>query len=542
MVTSSLSLQLVWRSLKYFSIFGLLLVFLTATAVAEDLGKKYTANLDYSKQFRAYNWTSGQQDVWILKSFHYKLADDFEIKLGPSQVVFGCHGTNVLWAAVFADKPGNVLSAGAGKGEHITSVWMRFHPALVGNLFPSDTVGEQGDVTLVEQAKELAHFKMRSSWQNKGRPVIPLRESIIFDLETKEGSRRFYVIDTGKNEAKYVDAFRQRTLPVATPLKDGGALEIFDTVWNAFDREYAMFMIKPDVDWQSLRKKYRPLIAKAKSNRELAQILNEMLKHLKDLHVYVKVDGNYVQGFNRERFFNASPAAAAHLIGSFDRRKGLRWGQTKDGIGYIAVDNLVNESLPRDFEMVLKEMKGTRGLILDLRANGGGSEPLGAKLAGFFVDRPRVYAMHQYRNGDQHSDLGTKQKRTFAPNKNWYYRGPVIVLQGEKTMSSAEAFVLMLAQCPNVTTMGDRTAGSSGNPRQLNPGAGIIVNLPRWIALDMNAKPLDSVGVQPDVKVKATHDDFTKTQDPILKSALKQLRKKIEEQKATSEATLIPRS
>lgn len=542
MVTSALSLKLVWRSLKYFSIFGLLLAFLTATTVAEDLGKKYSANLDYSKQFRAYNWTSGQQDVWILKSFHYKLADDFEIKLGPSQVVFGCHGKNVLWAAVFPDKPGNVLTAGAGKGEHIRSIWMRFHPALVGNLFPADTVGKQGDVTLVEQAKVLANFKMRSSWHNKGRPVIPLRESIIFDLETKEGSRRFYVIDTGKNEAKYVDAFRQRTLPIATPLKDGGALEIFDTVWNAFDREYAMFLIKPDVEWQSLRKKYRPLATKAKSNRELAQILNEMLKHLKDLHVYVKVDGNYVQGFNRERFFNASPAAAAHLLGSFNRRKGLRWGQTKDGIGYIAVDNLVNESLPRDFETVLQEMKGTRGLILDLRANGGGSEPLGAKLAGFFVDRPRVYAMHQYRNGDQHSDLGARQKRTFAPNKNWYYRGPVIVLQGEKTMSSAEALVLMLAQCPNVTTIGDRTAGSSGNPRQLNAGAGIIVNLPRWIALNVNAKPIDSVGVQPDVKVKATRDDFTKTKDPILKSALKQLRKNIEEQKATSEAVLIPRS
>ncbi|QDT42367.1 Carboxy-terminal processing protease CtpA precursor [Gimesia alba] len=527
------------------SLGALLLALLLTTgvkpAVAEDLSKKYPASLDFSKQPRSYNTATEKEDVWSLSSFDFKLADRFEVKLGAAQVALGRHDKNVLWAAVFPDKPGEIVTASAGKGEQVTSVWLRFHPARLGELFPANTVVEQGNAALIKQANGLASHKMRSSWHKNGRPMVPLHESIIIDLETKEGSRRFYVIDTKQQTVKYVDAFRNRVLPVVVPFKPGAGADIFDKVWNAFDREYAMFVIKPDVKWQKLRDQYRPQAVAAKTNRELADVLSEMLTHLKDLHVYVLVDGKFVKGFNRERFFNASPAAAPHLIGQLNRVRGMRWGRTKDDIGYIAVDSLSNAALPDEFQTALKQMRGTHGLILDLRANGGGAEPLAMKMAGYFLDQPRLYAMHQYRSGPQHTDLGAKQKRNFSPNEEWYYRGPVVVLLGEKTMSSAEAFALMLAECPNVTTLGDRTAGSSGNPRRIDAGAGIIVNLPRWIPLDVNGKSFDTVGVQPDIKVQAAPKDFTKTEDPVLTAALKRLRKNSPNEPGRSEETLIPR-
>lgn len=108
-------------------------------------------------------------------------------------------------------------------------------------------------------------------------------------------------------------------------------------------------------------------------------------------------------------------------------------------------------------------------------------------------------------------------------------------------MSSAEAFVLMLAACPHVTTMGDRTAGSSGNPRQLDVGAEIIVNLPRWIPRDASGKSFDTVGIQPDIPVKTTPEEFTRTADPVLSAALKRLRKQISDLER-SDAVLVHRS
>jgi hypothetical protein len=91
-------------------------------------------------------------------------------------------------------------------------------------------------------------------------------------------------------------------------------------------------------------------------------------------------------------------------------------------------------------------------------------------------------------------------------------------------MSSAEALVLMLSQGPLVTTMGDRTAGSSGNPRSVNAGAGITVNLPRWNDLDADGKPFDVIGIRPDIVVETTKANFSDKADPVLAAALDRLR------------------
>lgn len=508
---------------------------------ATDLAKQYPATLNFSKQNQSYNWQTGPQDVWRLESFEYQLGDQFQIKLGPSQVVLGKNGSNVLWAAVYPDQPGDILKASGGQGDHITSIWIRFHPARVGELFSADTVGKQGDADLIKQARRLVNHKLRSSWHAGARPMVPSRESVVIDCETSERERRFYVIDTNKQTARYVDAFRQQTLSVPLPLEQGQAVRIFDQVWNAFDREYALFAVKEQIDWQQLKQEYQPRAANAKTNQDLAETLNAMLTELKDLHMYVRVSGRFLNGYQRKRLFNASPAAVVNLIEPLNQIKGLRWGRTQDQIGYIAVDTLSIPSLPDRFEAALKQMQGTRGLILDLRANGGGAEQLARKMAGYFAEESTLYAMHQYRSGPRHTDLGTLQKRIFAPDQNLYYRGPVIVLQGERTMSSAEAFVLMLAACPHVTTMGDRTAGSSGNPRQLDAGAEIIVNLPRWIPRDVSGKSFDTVGIQPDVPVKAAPEEFTRIADPVLTAALKRLRKQTSDFERT-DAVLVPRS
>ena len=82
----------------------------------------------------------------------------------------------------------------------------------------------------------------------------------------------------------------------------------------------------------------------------------------------------------------------------------------------------------------------------------------------------------------------------------------------------------MLAQCPQVTTMGDRTAGSSGNPRQIRLAGEISVYLPRWIDMDPAGKPIDTVGVEPKAKLSFAPAEFTATFDPVLDAALKKLR------------------
>ena len=54
----------------------------------------------------------------------------------------------------------------------------------------------------------------------------------------------------------------------------------------------------------------------------------------------------------------------------------------------------------------------------------------------------------------------------------------------------------------------------------------ITVRLPRWLDMDPAGRPIDAVGVEPDVLVKTSLTDFTDTRDPIVETALKELRKK----------------
>ncbi len=82
----------------------------------------------------------------------------------------------------------------------------------------------------------------------------------------------------------------------------------FDDIWGRMDREYSYFFLKKDVDWKALKEKYRPRAVKARSAKELADVLREMLAHLKDLHVWIAtIDGHvgtfacsYQPNWNRE--------------------------------------------------------------------------------------------------------------------------------------------------------------------------------------------------------------------------------------------------
>ena len=142
------------------------------------------------------------------------------------------------------------------------------------------------------------------------------RYSATLDLETVGSVRRFCTLDTEQKSVRYVDAFQKRPLPAVEVLESVKAVAAFDRVWDAFDREYAMFGIKPDVNWSTLRDEFRPLAEAAKNNAELSNVLAKMLANLENLYVYVKVNGAYVPGYNRERFFNASRAAVLPVVGA----------------------------------------------------------------------------------------------------------------------------------------------------------------------------------------------------------------------------------
>jgi len=131
-----------------------------------------------------------------------------------------------------------------------------------------------------------------------------------------------------------------------------------------------MFIMRPEVDWARLREEYRPQALASTSTIEFATVCAEMLKALRDLHVWLTIAGNNVPVFNRPRTANSNPTAHAAILGTLHKSGSVKWAVTDDQIGFIAIYGWNDSKISSQCDEALERMRNTRGLIVDVRLNG----------------------------------------------------------------------------------------------------------------------------------------------------------------------------
>jgi outer membrane lipoprotein-sorting protein len=529
---------MIFRIMKLgISIFVLQLTAICSLAVAQTATNTNSQHINLLQRYpttlskgntnpkEAREWKFSKDDIYFLSEFSLKVGDALEVKMGSADVGIGHCADGAVWAVVIPRKSGTLSSSVSTEPESVDHLWLRFHPAEIIALFPEGTVKIAEDERLWERMLKIANMKIRSSWQAGGRAMIPERKDLTVDADTKKRKRRFFAVDTKAATARYIRAFENRTVPEDKPFSKELAESSFDQLWDEYDRKYAMFTLRPEINWEKLREHYRPEALECKTAYEFARVCAEMLKHLRDLHIWVRIDGQSIPVFNRPRERNANPSAFEAIIGElYKAGKYIAWGKTAEKVGFIVI-NSWRDDVDKKFDEVLENMRDTRGLIIDVRLNGGGSEPMATNVAGRFADKEYIYAYSQYRNGPNHTDLTEKYPRKIKPRGSWRYDRPVVLLMGQKCMSSNESFVSMMAECPQVTTMGDHTCGSSGNPKSLDLPVGVRISMPRWIDLLPDETSLDEHGVKPDIYFPTRAECFEGNHDDLLQAAIDRLSK-----------------
>jgi RNA polymerase sigma-70 factor (ECF subfamily) len=303
----------------------------------------------------------------------------------------------------------------------------------------------------------------------------------------------------------------------------------FDELGAAMDRHYSYFAYKKGVDWDALRRCYRPRALRAKDARQLAAVLKEMLAHLKDPHVWLETThglvatclSSYRPNWNRD-------ATLASLEDRTDCGFAVVGKVKGDGFGYVLLVRQ-DRADPAGVDKALAALRGLSaapGFVVDLRSANGGNERFARRIARRFCGRRTVYAKSKFRSGPAHTDL-TREYERVLPGSDRPYTRPVVCLIGPGAVSSGEAFVQMMKCLPHVTTVGLPTRGASGNPAPFRlTGTGIAVWFSRWVDLMPDGTPFEGKGIAPDVEVNEPAAAYER-RDPTLENGLSVLRQKV---------------
>jgi hypothetical protein len=292
------------------------------------------------------------------------------------------------------------------------------------------------------------------------------------------------------------------------------------------DEKYSYRNLR-NVNWNGAFAAFAPLMKRANTPEKFAELASKLLERARDPHVRVKTGDKTIGGFKRRVFRNYNTDTLHRIVPGFTNRNNrISTGKFKNGIGYIMISNWSKgnkESLEPEAFDALKEFADAPGLIIDVRPNSGGSEPFTEEFAGCFIDKPVVYSKHQYRTPGEPNGFSQSQERILKPNRDkFHYKGRVAVLMGQVNMSSCESFLLMMKQSPNCKLIGQKSYGSSGNPKPYELGNGVTVWLPSWKNLLPDGTCLEGRGVFPDIVVSTTERQL-KNSDPVIDAAIKYL-------------------
>ncbi len=282
-------------------------------------------------------------------------------------------------------------------------------------------------------------------------------------------------------------------------------------------------------DWKSLEKEHHQKIVSSKSTRTWVKRVAKMLAEAKDVHLWMKYGDLTTATYKRKIKRNYNPDGIEKALPNLTQRSPRVFtARTDDNIAYVAILTLSHENKEElnKVENILKEFMDCKALILDLRPNSGGDEGLAMPIAATFIKGTKTYAKHITRDPDAKDGFTAPYERkiTGKPDAE-RFRGPVAVLTGPGIMSSGEAFVLMMKQGEDVTLVGEKTYGSSGNPMPHTLDNGVEIFIPSWRAMLPDGTYFEGKGIKPDISVKGKSSEFKKG-DPVIQRALKLLREK----------------
>lgn len=210
----------------------------------------------------------------------------------------------------------------------------------------------------------------------------------------------------------------------------------------------------------------------------------------------------------------------------------------KDGIRYIKIKSFLPETSEEFLEILFDSIiKNKKGLIIDLRNNGGGLLSVVNEIVGFFVGPKKILVTEKRRIVDEQVVTVTPNIVTFMGNARANAKLPrVVVLVNNFSASASEIMAGNLKHYKIATLVGVRTFGKATVQNYVpldgqNPAnSRLIIGLTVARYYLPDGSDITGNGIQPDIEVELPEDfkqfKYLTNKDHQFQEALKILKTK----------------
>ncbi len=298
----------------------------------------------------------------------------------------------------------------------------------------------------------------------------------------------------------------------------------FDALWTILDRNYCFFEYK-QINWDSIGVSYRARVTPNMSKDALFDLMAQMLLELKDGHVNLIARHDITRDWSwKDDYpsnFNGS-IVDEYLTKDYSLASNMRYKILEDNVGYIYYGSFSNPVSSSGLDEILSRMAICKGIILDVRNNGGGSLTNVERIASRFFNERTLVGYISHKVGPEHDDFSDLYPKYIESSNRIRYQKPVVILTNRGCYSATNEFVSTMKHAHNAIIVGDKTGGGGGFP--------FSSELPNGWSLRFSTSPTFNAqkeqiefGVEPDVKLEMDLGDLNKMRDTYIEYARKRI-------------------
>ena len=309
-----------------------------------------------------------------------------------------------------------------------------------------------------------------------------------------------------------------------------------EALWQIIDEHHCFLSYKKQtlgVDWKEVRGRYVKNEVELMDRYELFDHCAKMLSELKDGHVnlYSAADigrnwswrDDYPKNLDvelREKYLGTDYKIAGGLKYRILERERVdgNGDAVKDSVGYVVYESFSSGISDANINEVFYHFIDCKGIILDIRGNGGGSLDYCECLTSHFLEQTTLVGYRAFKTGKGWDEFSPKREEWITPPEYVRWLRPVIVLTNRGCYSAANSFVRNMKALPHVITLGDKTGGGGGMPFSSELPCGWSVRFSACPEYDVFGN-LTEHGIAPDIVCSLDEEKAQQGEDSMIETA-----------------------